>query len=751
LVKAKKLIISALALALVLCISFSQYSACAQTKGPRVEDLIIRFYADIEQAYNALKNGSIDIVGYEITQDLYEDAVDDLNIVLAPVGDMGMYEFDINNNYTCSEYPGIESPTYRLEFRQAIAYLTPKDRVVSEFCAGFADRIDQPIAYVHRGWRNQSYWYEDVTYPYEYNSSAAAAVLDAGGFLQGDTINPDYDPMYPGSSEYIRTYPSDHPQKPGQDLDPLELWLRNDDIRRLEAGRLLDENLRKLGIPTNRVEYWNPWYPIPLEQGRYHIYTGGWSLGRFPGRSIYGLYHSSQYHPEGSNYVTGVDQNGDPNYPKLDEFLEAAFFPNNHTEAISATKNALGYFTENCITIPLFSARGYWAWSTSPLGIVNSEGSGPVNDYSFMNIIKVDESPIRVGLKTPPNAMNKIYSQWYYDYQCLDRMDLYEGMDIPPYDQSANQPGYILNWVIDSWNDTEEASAEDQIKLRITQTYRDDAWFVEPATGNQLEQVNATHHYASIWYEYQLNDAWNHDAVSDIKYVDITGPQSYDIYWNTSDYWNTYLGAVSIKSFNWWSKGTLSQTVTDNNLVPDGNGYIGCTEPVFYVLSITGDGTPLTLGTDYNIYMDPDGPHAADVRILGAYADVDVTYLATNDVQGYFPGGLSWQDALEGAGMYYATDFVAGAGGFISLKRNEFYPIETPPLGEVDYIRKAGGCFKIDIYDVVIAASAYGTQGTSVPDSKWFPGADLAYPAGQIDIYDIVTTTTKYGTEWDYP
>ena len=694
-----------------------------------------------------MKNGDIDLLGYELPSDLYEDAINDPNIVLAPVGDRGMYEFDINNNYTI-DYPGVRSPTNYQSFRQAIAYLVDKDHIVENFCGGFANRIDQPLSYQHRGWRNQSYWYEDSTYPYEYDPLAAAAVLDATGFLQGTTLNPNYDPAFPGSSEYIRTYPPDHPQKPGQDLDELNIFVRSDDIRRWEAGLLLEANLGKLGIPTNIPGIWiYPWNPDRMFE-IYHIYTGGWSLGRFPALTAYGLFHSSNYVPGGSNYVTGVDQNGDPNYPRLDEFLEAARFPHNRSETVSATRNALGYITEQAITIPLFSARSFWAWSSDVLGVVNGEGVGAENGYSFMNAYKLDGSPIRYGVKTPPNAMNKIYSQWFYDYQGLDRMDLYSGIDVAPYDQSVDQPGYILDWTTNTWDDGGES------KTLVSQTYRDDAWFVEPVTSNQLEHVNITHHYASIWYEFQLPDAWNNDGVIDIKTVRMTGTHSLEIYWNLPGYWNTYLGGTSIKSFNWWSKGTLSQTVTESLTADAVSGFIGCTEPVFWVLNAESGGTPLVLGTDYDIYKDPDGPYNADVRVINpAYlgAPVNITYVATNNASGYTPGNLPWQDAFEGAGMYYATDFIPESGGYLELKRNPFYPTETPLLGEVDFIKKSNGCYKIDIFDIVRGVNAYGSQGIGVPDANWFPGADLAYPGGQIDIFDIVTIATKYGTEWDCP
>ncbi|MCK4633789.1 hypothetical protein KAT42_03070, partial [Candidatus Bathyarchaeota archaeon] len=611
------------------------------------------------------------------------------------------------------------------------------------FCGGFANRIDQPISYQHRGWRNQSYWYEDGTYPYEYSPAQAAAAFDSAGFVEGSDANPYYDAGFPGSAPNLRIHPDT-----GVTMNPLEVCVRSDNSRFLSAGRALCDALRAVGVPVNQIEADSSvLYPKVMNNFEYHVYAGGaWGGGRYPGPTAYALFHHDNYVLGGANYVTGVDQNGDPNYAKLSELLDTARYPRNHSEAVSATKKAMGYLIERCITISLYGPKYFYAWSTNLLGVVPQPY--PFSPYTFMNAYKVDGSPIRIGHE-PPSAMNKIYS-WFTDYLCLDRMDLYSGLDNPPYDNSIVQAGYIHSWSTDTWTDSDDLVN----KTVVTQTYRDDAWFVEPVTGNQLEHVNITHHYASIWYEYQLTDALNNDQVWSIKTVRIAGPHSLEIYWNTPGYWNTLIGSTSIKSFNWFAKGSLSQRVTETLSADNITGYISCTEPVFWVLNAKSGGTPLVLGTDYDIYKDPDGPHNADVRIINpAYlgASIDITYMATDNALGYYPGGLTWQDAFEGAGMYYATDFAPGAGGYLTLKRNPFYPLETPPLGEVDFIKKPSGCYKIDIFDIVLAASAYGTQGVGEPDSKWLAGVDLAYPGGQIDIFDVVTIASKYGAEWDCP
>lgn len=59
-------------------------------------------------------------------------------------------------------------------------------------------------------------------------------------------------------------------------------------------------------------------------------------------------------------------------------------------------------------------------------------------------------------------------------------------------------------------------------------------------------------------------------------------------------------------------------------------------------------------------------------------------------------------------------------------------------LGDIVYDRK------IDIFDVVKASIAYGSQGG---EPKWDPEADLD-PNGSIDIFDVVIVTSKYGTTY---
>ena len=95
------------------------------------------------------------------------------------------------------------------------------------------------------------------------------------------------------------------------------------------------------------------------------------------------------------------------------------------------------------------------------------------------------------------------------------------------------------------------------------------------------------------------------------------------------------------------------------------------------------------------------------VAYTGGVRTITVTYLGKGDNLGYTIGNQPWDQSLEGHDLFYITDHTPGAGGNVTLKRNPRFWMETPLLGEVDFIRKPNGCFKIDIFDVVMAASAY--------------------------------------------
>jgi hypothetical protein len=738
-VKLQKVTIAVLLVLMTLAIFPSQAA-----QGPREDDLQMFFYTDVLASYAALEAGEVDIVGFDIQEPIYIDAITNPNVALAPVDDMGMYEIDINNNWTIPSYPGMRAPTTYTEFRQAMSFMVDKDLVVDTFCGGFAARIDQPIAPPTPGWMNASN--SGANFPYEYDPAAGSALLDSAGWTNGSTPNPYYDPAFPGSTTTIRTYPPGH-SKAGLDLDDVIVYVRTDDPRRFQAGRHFYENARKVGIPMDVTEAPSSGcYPAVMDQHDYHFYTGGWGLGRFP-TYVYPLYHTDFYVLSGPNYVNGFDDTGNPIHPILNQMLYDVYYADTFSQALSNCQGAMGRWVDLAVTIPLFGARAYWVYSTELLGTVNMDSYAYDQNLFFTNVYKASGEPIKWAVITPPNQLNIMYSSWTYDFQCLNRIYDYGGFDLPPYNIAADQPGWVLDWFADTWVDPDDS----ETKAKNFKSFRTDNYFVG-TDGSQLEQILADDYLFSVYLQYALGvDAWSWSDVQDLKTLNKVNDTYVELFYDARSYWLYTACSPAILPRSIWlneSYGLCQNVVTtfvvDTNLTTPGGLGIGHNPPngPVWVNSITGSVSGvLTEWVDYKWEL---GDFVIETALVSGET-VTVDWWMADDSTGYTLGDNAWELVTVGGGLYYATGFSQGLGGFFTAKGNPFYYFETPVLGEVDFVWESGGYYEVTIFDVVKAAGAYGAQGTAVPDSNWFPGADLAPPGGVIDIFDIVTIAGKYG------
>jgi len=106
-------------------------------------------------------------------------------------------------------------------FRKALHRLIDVDQIVSDFytqpCTGveLKSKAERWLPPGMETWTamGQEPWIPDVSTP-PFDPCAAAALLDAAGFVQGSTPNPYYDPDFSCSAEYMRIDP-----KTGEDLD----------------------------------------------------------------------------------------------------------------------------------------------------------------------------------------------------------------------------------------------------------------------------------------------------------------------------------------------------------------------------------------------------------------------------------------------------------------------------------------------------------------------------------------------------
>lgn len=399
-------IVTLLAYALLsLMITPYATNATLQERGPRSEGLDFYFRSGpntMNLLFLDLTLGDIDVLPYSLTSDeMPYDAlgavIDDPNILLAPYRANDMVQLDINNNEEIPTYPGVTSPTSYVGFRQAIAFLTDKERFLYEILSGYADRIDVPIPYLQRIWWNESV--VGTNYPYTYSLTRASETLDAAGFSATGTYE-----TVPGVT--VRVYPPGH-EKAGEDLDPIILCALKEGTAKYHVGCHLRDMLKSIGVP---VDYWYAYgdelVPVIEEKVKehrdYHIFVGSWTLPRHP-TYLYQLYHSDFWYPWGSNYVVPSGK-----YPALDETLENLYYATSIEQAVESCKKAQSILVNECISVWLWSSNTFQAYRKPLVGVASMEGQGIINDYTLMNAYRAYGEPIiKVGIKAPyPSSFN---------------------------------------------------------------------------------------------------------------------------------------------------------------------------------------------------------------------------------------------------------------------------------------------------------------------------------------------------------
>jgi ABC-type transport system substrate-binding protein len=712
------------------------------THGPRT-DLAFLQYAGVEAAYAALKAGELDLLCYPISAAMYQDAVADLNIQLASTSELVFFEFDFNNNYTISTYEGVRSPMNYVSFRQALAHLIDKDQLIDSVLGGWGEKIDVPIPHALSGWWNTSVGYSPD--PYQ-----ALALLDADGFVEGSSPNPYYDPALSWSAAFIRTYPSNHPQKPDEDLDPVVFYVRADIPERLAASEIFIAVIRTIGIPvlfaptTGSVIM----QKVFLEKD-YHIYADAMQTSRLPPTYMFSIFHSTFWCT--SNIVTGLNVSGLPNYPDLDDELEEAYYAPDYATAVLHCRNAQSLLVDkHCVSVWVWTPIGWYAYRNL-LGVVNMDGVGINNKYTYINAFRVDNksAPIRVWIPQP-SALNVLYSSWKDDWKLLNTLYTHL-VNVPPFNLAADQPWVARSWDIGNWS--EPISPE--LKTNVTFRIRKDVGIVSPVTGDFMRNYTAHDVAFTIWYHYAFQEAWNWRAVSDIHHTKIADNYTIEVYFDEYSYWLLYgvgmempllpkdeliaqLCYLSNVSFSLPAISPLAQ-------------YQFTDQQVVQMTALSRDETILVEGVDYEIIVNATEHCHNVIRFLTPQPSG--TYYATYytprwSPTGYYLGsnyGLNWTDTMYSLAPHYP------ATSPYDLKANRYFFLETPPVGEIDFVWKGGDFFAIDIFDIVIAAGAYGSTGNSVPTPNWRPEADLAPPECGIDIFDIVTIAMNYGRTYGHP
>ena len=425
----------------------TQQSQNAEHFGPRVDNLLIKVYnGNQSRLQQELETGEIDVGDQDLTRetiDRWSQLPHNETIAMEKHPRATMIELDLNNNETLLMYPNWRSPTNYTEFRHAIAHSVNKTKATNEILQGYGMEMSTPVF----PWSSE--WFNPEVDPHPYNPETAATILDAAGFVQGSTPNPNYTASRPGSAQYIRVYPSGH-QKARQNLDTLVFYTRYDIPARLATARMIEDELLSLGIP---IQLSGPIRTQELEQRiwvlrDFHLFIGGWLLSAEPDYLPY-LYHSSMYWSIGKcpNYNHVWDA-------ELDHWLEIMNNTDNLENCRNACFQAQRRLAEMAGIVPLWcdletkayrkmSPRAPQGWT----GIINEDGFGTDSLWTFLNIHRNDSEQggtVNYGLTEDVMALNPVFSEWYSDWLVLNKI----------YDSLLTRDPYTMEaipWMAKSW------------------------------------------------------------------------------------------------------------------------------------------------------------------------------------------------------------------------------------------------------------------------------------------------------------
>ncbi len=270
----------------------------------------------------------------------------------------------------------------------------------------------------------------NITNPYPPNATIARMLLDADGF-----------PLNLATGWRFWDRNGNGIEEPDDRLE-LKFVIRSDQEHYLEFWTAVILQLIEIGIRVNVIYATaGEAYIIVMIERDFHLYSGTYYCP--DPTCLYSAFHSSMIPLPGSNYNSINDT-------ELDYFLEMLLSAATQQEAVIASINAQRVFVEKCFKVPVWAYINYKAMyrrytgGTAGLGVipddgenqyrnkywqgvVNIEGYGIDNDFSFMNMYPTgfayghnENMTIRWGFKISQiRSLNPLYAEALWDWKII--------------------------------------------------------------------------------------------------------------------------------------------------------------------------------------------------------------------------------------------------------------------------------------------------------------------------------------------
>jgi hypothetical protein len=520
--------------------------------GPRASQLLIKIYTDYWTELEGFKAKEVDVMDWGLEavdyQWFVENDPEHLQYSTAFYSEFGLYEYDVNNQVL---------PTSLLSVRQALSYLIDKDYFIAVY-GGFMMKADSVLAAI-TGWYNPA-----VTDKYNLQPrNPANPYSDPLDWERAfDLLTADLplitDPEDPGCMCWAWPTPFPDPSPSGLfgpvPANHLLVFADAGMATRTQQGVWLKQMLEvdfpiilpTLGKPCTRMHVdliIAPQAVTSVEvKGffRYHLYTGGWSLGRDPDILIYyTCAEITKPEPYGNNYIMYCN----PLFDNEVDLMLTSTTVGNSGLVCDGTYHAFlaqEIMMNDAALIPMWYYVGYKAYLSNWRGVVNEIGFGTNSWWTFLNAHKVGSEGgdvIRYGFAGDVLSLNPITAQSYWDWEVLGK--IYDGLiAVNPYDMSQDRAHLAKGWDIGTWGGGNTV---------LTFHLREDVWWQDVpymdrtglVPGGQLngpfinKPLTALDVAFSIMYIKYNIDAWNGWLTAPVDHIAI--PYQYAACWPYQD------------------------------------------------------------------------------------------------------------------------------------------------------------------------------------------------------------------------
>lgn len=486
-----------------------------ETQGPRIDYLNILIYKNVEAETLALQKGDIDMMDWPLPPEKIPEIQANPKLKIISFPDYGFAYIGVNLR---------KPPLDDVRFRQALAYLIPYDKILSDVLKGYGEIPPAGLftsAYAAGGWQNPN------VRKYIYDPEKAKAVLDAAGYTLDSATGKRIDP------------------KTGKPIRDIVILSRIDDPGRKLSADLLSDAAQKIGIPIKADSRERAYISTKVyAEYNYDMFTGAWVLTDIPDW-VYDFFHSDQL-PEKHNMAPWWYNFVGINNVTLDKYAYQLKYGLSVESAKQAALSAQEILAEQLPYLPLYSQ-----YNLIGVNVADWEGyvkrTGRVDAVVGWSVFNVHKKGVpyggtfKLGFKSDIEKMSPFDSTWTWDWMVLS--EIYDTLlSGDPFHPPELKPWMAKTWAVENWSPRVDVTAPVvTFNLCDNMTWHDGV------------KVTSKDVRFSIEYFRDKESAYWYSFVKNVQKIETVDDYTVKIYYNESTPWAAFWlgGLVMIPEHIW--------------------------------------------------------------------------------------------------------------------------------------------------------------------------------------------------------